>query len=102
MENSLQVSGIFSLSLKQQEETNYKCQIFGFPDSSVSKESPCNAGDPASIPQSGRSPGKEIGYPLQYSGLENSMDCIVYGIAKNWTRLSDFKCKNVPMKCIIF
>ena len=77
-----------------------------FPDSSVSKESACNAGDPGSIPGSGRSAGKGIGYPLQYSesacnagdlgsipglgrssgegkgyplqysGLENSVDCI--------------------------
>ena len=39
----------------------------GFPDSSVGKESTCNAGDPGSIPESGRSAGEEIGYPLQYS-----------------------------------
>ena len=39
----------------------------GFPDSSVGKESACNAGDPSSIPESGRSAGEEIGYPLQYS-----------------------------------
>ena len=44
------------------------------PDSSVGKESTCNAGDPSSIPGSGRSPGEGKGYPLQYSGLENSMD----------------------------
>ena len=103
----------------------------GFPDSSVGKESACNAGDPGSIPGSGRSPGKGIGYPLQsswasivaqlvknlpamretcvgkipvlgrspgegkgyplqYSGLENSMDCIVHGVTKIWTRLSNF------------
>ena len=48
----------------------------GFPDSSVGKESARNAGDPGSIPGSGRSTGERIGYPLQYSGLENSMDCI--------------------------
>ena len=48
----------------------------GFPDSSVGKESACNAGDPSSIPGSGRSPGEGKGYPLQYSGLENSMDCM--------------------------
>ena len=48
----------------------------GFPDSSVGKESACNAGDPGSIPGLGRSPGEGKGYPLQYSGLENSMDCI--------------------------
>ena len=44
------------------------------PGSSVGKESACNAGDPGSIPGSGRSPGEGKGYPLQYSGLENSMD----------------------------
>ena len=43
----------------------YKC--LGFPDSSVGKESACSAGDPDSIPGSGRSAGEEIGYPLQYS-----------------------------------
>ena len=47
----------------------------GFPDSSVGKESACNAGDPGSIPGERRSAGEAIGYPLQYSGVENSMDC---------------------------
>ena len=51
----------------------------GFPDSSVGKESTCNAGDPDSVPRSGRSTGEEIGYPLQYSGLENSMDHSPWG-----------------------
>ena len=46
----------------------------GFPDSSVSKESTCNAGHTGSIPGSGRSAGEGIGHPLQYSCLENSMD----------------------------
>ena len=41
--------------------------IWGFPDSSVGKEFACNAGDPGSIPRSGRSAGEGIGYPLQYS-----------------------------------
>ena len=45
-----------------------------FPDSSVGKESDCNARDPSWIPGLGRSPGEGKGYPLQYSGLENSMD----------------------------
>ena len=62
----------------------------GFPHSSVGKESTCNAGDTGSIPELGRSPGERKGYPLQYSGLENSMDCIVHGVAKSWTGLSDF------------
>ena len=51
----------------------------GFPDSSVGKESTCNARDLGSIPGLGRSAGEVIGYPLQYSGLENSTDCIVHG-----------------------
>ena len=57
---------------------------------STDKESICNAGDPGLIPGSGRSPGEGIGYPLQYSGLENSTDCIVHGVAKSWTQLSNF------------
>ena len=61
----------------------------GFPDSSVDKESVCSTGDPGSIPGLGRSPGEEIGYPLQYSGPENSMDYIVYGFTKSRTRLSN-------------
>ena len=46
----------------------------GFPHSSVGKESACSAGGPGSIPGLGRSPGEGKGYPLQFSGLENSMD----------------------------
>ena len=62
----------------------------GFPNSSVGKESACNAGDPDSIPGLGRSPGEGKGYPLQYSGLENSMDCKVHGVSKSQTWLSNF------------
>ena len=51
-----------------------------FPCSSADKESACNAGDLGSIPGLERSPGEEKGYPLQYSILENSMDCIVHGV----------------------
>ena len=58
--------------------------------SSTGKESACNAGDPGSIPGLGRSPGEGNGYPLQYSGLENSMDCIVHGVTNSQTQLSDF------------
>ena len=47
-----------------------------------------NAGDPSLIPGSGRSPGEGIGYPLQYSGLENSMDCIVFEVAKSQIQLT--------------
>ena len=56
----------------------FVCIIFqGFPCDSAGKESTCNVGDLGSIPGLGRSPGEGKGYPLQYSGLENSMDCIV-------------------------
>ena len=64
--------------------------MFSFPDSSVGKESTCNAGDLGSIPGSGKSGGEGIGYPLKYSGLENSMDCIVHGVTKSRTGLSNF------------
>ena len=57
-------------------------------------ESACNAGDPGSIPGSGRSPGEGNGNTLQYSCLGNPVDrgawrATVHGIAKGWTRLSD-------------
>ena len=69
---------------------------FCIPGGSDGKASTCNAGDLGLIPGLGRSPGQENSYPLQYSGLENSMDCIVHGVAKSWTRLSDFHFHTVP------
>ena len=57
----------------------------GFPCGSAGKESTCNAGDLGSIPDLGRPPGEGKGYPLQYSGLENSMDCTVYEVTKSQT-----------------
>ena len=63
--------------------------ILGFPCGSAGKESTCNAGDLGSIHGLERSPREEKGYPLQYSGLEKSMDCLVHGVAKSWT-LSNF------------
>ena len=106
----------------------------GFPDSSVGKESTCNAGDPGSvhwrrarlptpvfldvpgssagkkkstphagdlglIPGLGRSSGGGKGYPFQYSGLQNSMDCIVHGVAKNLTPLSNVHFMKASTKC---
>ena len=62
----------------------------GFPCGSAGKESTCNVGDLGSIPGLGRSLGEGNGYPLQYSGLENSMNCIVHGVTKSQTQLSDF------------
>ena len=55
--------------------------VLGFPCGSAGKESACNVGDLRSIPGWGRSPGEGKGYPLQYSGQENSMECIVHGVA---------------------
>ena len=50
----------------------------GFPGGSAGKESTCNVGDLSSIPGLGRAPGEGNSYPLQYSGPENSMDCIEF------------------------
>ena len=78
--------------------TSYMCtfsQNWGFPGGSDSKESACKAGDLGSGPGLGRSPGEGKGYSLQYSDLENSMDCIVHGVTKSQTRLSDFPFKGL-------
>ena len=69
--------------------------ISGFPSGSDGKVSACNAGDPGSIPGSGRSLGEGNGNPFRYSCLGNPMDGgawwpTVHGVAKNWTRLNDF------------
>ena len=58
-------------------------QMTNLPGSSAGKESACNVGDLGSILGLGRSPGEGKGYPLQYSGLENSMDCIVHGVTES-------------------
>ena len=62
-----------------------KNYTFDFPCGSAGKEATCSAADLGSIPGLGRSPGEGKGYPLQYSGLENSMNCIVHGLAKSRT-----------------
>ena len=63
--------------------------ILGLSCGSAGKESACNVGNLGSIPRLGRYPGEGKGYPLQYSGLENSMDYVVPGATKNQTQLSD-------------
>ena len=79
----------------------------GSPCGSAGKESTCNVGELGSIPGSGRSSKEGNGYPLQYSGLENSMGYIVHGVTKSWTRLSDFyfhnfiKLRNQPKDNIL-
>ena len=64
--------------------------FLGFPGGSAGKESACSVGDLGLIPGLGRSPGEGNSYPLQYSGLENSMDCKVHGVSKSQTRLRGF------------
>ena len=71
-------------------KVGFKIYFGVFPGGSASKESACNVGDLGVIPGLGRSPKEGKGYPLQYSGLENSMDCIVHGVAESRTQLSDF------------
>ena len=64
--------------------------FLGFPYDSAGKESTSNVEDLGLIPGLGRSSGDRKGYPLQYSGLENAMDCIVHGVTQSRTQLSDF------------
>ena len=69
---------------------------WGIPGGTSGKEPACQSAsagdvrDASSVPGLGRSPEEGKGYSLRYSGLENSKDCIVYGVAKSWTQLSDF------------
>ena len=64
--------------------------FLGSPGGLAGKESTCIGGDVGSIPGLGRSPEEGKGHLLQYSGLENSMDCIVHGVTKSQTQLSNF------------
>ena len=73
------------------------CHSLGFPGGSAGKESTYNAEDLGSIPGLGRSPGEGKDYPLQYFGLENSMDCLVHEVAKSRTRLSDFHFQGIHL-----
>ena len=63
--------------------------FMGYVVAQLIKNPTCNAGDLGSISRLGRTPGGGKGYPLEYSGLEKSMDCIVHGVAKSWTWLSN-------------
>ena len=91
--NSLLSNGflrVFSGTTIQKHQFFGTQPSLGFPCGSAGKQSACSVGDLGLIPKLGRSPGEGKGYPLQYSGLENSIDCIVHGVAKSQTRLSDF------------
>ena len=76
------------------EGTFLHSHSLGFPGSSAGKESACNAGDPSSIPRSGRSTGEGNGDPIQYSCLGNPMDRGArwgtdHAVVKSWTPLND-------------
>ena len=84
--------------------------FLGFPCGLAGKESACNVGSLGSIPGLGRSPGEGKGYPLQYSGLENSMDCIFHGsqrIGHDWAtfafhnkrQITRRKNRSIPAVC---
>ena len=91
--NSLLSKGllrVFSGTTIQKNQFFGTQPYLGLPCGSAGKESACNVEDLGLIPKLGRSPGEGKGYPLQYSGPENSMDCIVHGVAKSQTRLNDF------------
>ena len=79
---SILFSKFFSPSLLYIILSSVTCAM-GFPGGSAGKESTCSAGDLGSIPGLGRSPEEWNSYPLQYSSLENAMDCIAHGVAKN-------------------
>ena len=70
--------------------TFYFVLRYSFLCGSAGEGSACNAGDLGLILGLGRSSGEGKGYPLQYSGLENSMGCMVSRVTKSWTQLSDF------------
>ena len=72
------------------EGIGYPLQLLGFPCGSAGKEFFCKMGDLGLTFGLGTAPGEGKGYPLQYCGLEKSMYCIVHGVAKTRTQLSDF------------
>ena len=83
-------SSIPESGISQRRDRLLSPKFLGFPGGSEGKESACNAGDLGSIHGLGRSPGEGYGYPLQYSGLENSIDrgawqTTVHAVAKSWT-----------------
>ena len=73
----------FKKQNKTAAEFPLEIQLSGFPCGSAGKESACSVGDLGSISGLGSSPGEGKGCPLQYSGLENSMDYTVHGVAKS-------------------
>ena len=80
LEKEIQPTPVFLSGESQGQESLVSCHLRGH-------ISACNAGDLGSIPGLGRSPGEGKDSPLQYSGMENSMDCVVHGVTKSQTSL---------------
>ena len=78
-------TGGWRATIREVAKSRARLSNFTFLYVSAGKESACNVGDLGLTPGLERSPGEGKGYPLQYSGLENSMDCIVYGVSKSRT-----------------
>ena len=87
--NAEDPSSIPGLGKSTREGIGYPLQ-YPWACGSAGKEPSCNVRDLDSIPGLGSTPGEGKGYPFQDSFLENSMDCIVHGVTKSQTRLSDF------------
>ena len=88
---SYNLSGASPLPLNMGYLFLVRSNIFlGFPCGSAGKESICKVGDMDLIPELKRPPGEGKGYPLQYSGMENSMDSSVHGVSKSRKWLSHF------------
>ena len=85
MKFSVCPSSFLSFGIMDLVSLSHSNEMTGFPCGSAGKESACNVRDLGLIPGLRRSPGEGKGYPLQYSGLEKSMDCIVHGVAKSGT-----------------
>ena len=83
----------FCIPISYHEKEIFFCvRRCGLSGGSAGRESACNAGDLGSIPGLGRSPGEGNSYPLLYSGLENSMDCVVHGVTKSQTGMQTLSC----------
>ena len=72
-----------------------------FPCGSAGKESDCNVVDLGSIPGLGRFPGDGKGYPLQYSGLENSMVCRVHEVTNSQTHIYIYTCRDMHREMVL-
>ena len=86
----------------KESDTSERLNLTDLSCGSADEESPCNVGDLVSVPELGRYLGEGKGYPLQYFGPENSVDCIVHVVTKSRTQLSDFHFTSFQFLKILF